>query len=118
MQQQLDHDISNGVNVNENVDGNYDKHYARTIKIFIRNTWKVSSIYVLWIFIHYIASHLYVIYCTPSNIIGFVASPIIVSSPHCTGIRWCITKGADTIIAMWIILGTWIATSLGGYSLR
>tara|TARA_Y100001958_G_C21234255_1_gene560392 strand:+ start:2509 stop:2922 length:414 start_codon:yes stop_codon:yes gene_type:complete len=96
---------------------NPDRDISQMFKPLVKNIWKVSSIYMLWIFIHYIASHLYVSYCTPYNVIGFIASPIIVSTPHCTGIRWCITRGADTITAMWIVLGTWVATSIGGYSL-
>ncbi len=80
-----------------------------------KTLWKVSKIYVLWIFIHYISSHLYVAYCTPYNLFGFIASPIMISTPHCTGIRWCIMRGADTITAMWIVIGTWLATTLGGY---
>ena len=52
---------------------------------------------------------------SPYNLFGFIASPIMISTPHCTGIRLVPScEGADTIIAMWIVIGTWLATTLGG----
>ena len=85
------------------------------IKPVVKSFWRISGIYVIWIFLHYYASHLYVKYCTHYSILGFLLSPFIVSSPHCTGLRWCLIRGADTINTMWIVLGTWTATQLGGF---
>jgi hypothetical protein len=46
------------------------------------------------------------------TIIGFFAAPFIIASPQCVGLRWCINRGADVIITMWIVFGTWIAGHL------
>ena len=104
---------------NQDINGdNIDRHdlymYVYRFKPIIRSIWKISGVYIIWIFIHFFASHLYVKYCTSYTIIGFITAPILISSPHCVGIRWCITHGASTITAMWIVIGTWFATRLGG----
>jgi len=68
----------------------------------------IFGIYLLWICLHYIAPHLYVRFCVPATIIGFIMSPFIATSPHCQAIRWTIHNGGNTITAMWILMGTWI----------
>ena len=68
------------------------------------------AIYAGWISTHYACSHIYIEYCTPKTIKGFIISPFIVATPHCTGLRWCITEGANTINTMWSVIGAWVAT--------
>jgi hypothetical protein len=87
----------------------------RCRKAFI-SIWNLSSVYILWIFIHYIATYVYVYYCTPVTVLGFLAAPFIIATPHCTGLRWCIARGAETISTMWVVLGTWLAAKLGGFT--
>jgi len=82
------------------------------IKPIIIFTINASSIYLLWIILHYIASHLYVKYCVPNSLFGFIISPFMVSTRHCMAIRWIIYHGANSIDTMWIILGTWITSKL------
>jgi len=77
--------------------------------IFIFN---ISSIYFLWIFLHYTSSHLYIKLCVPDTIIGFVLSPFMTATPHCQGLRWIVYNGANMINNMWIILGTWITANI------
>ena len=77
------------------------------IKIFI----KVSGIYLVWIFLHYFASHLYIKLCVPSTIIGFLMSPFMTATPHCQGLRWVVYNAANMINNMWIILGSWICST-------
>ena len=84
----------------------------------IKTLWNIVGIYLIWIVIHYLSAHLYAIYCTPYTIIGFITAPFLVPSPHCTGLRWCITQGASTIATMWIVIGTSVATRLGGYAIQ
>jgi hypothetical protein len=76
----------------------------------IKIVFNVSSIYILWIFLHYIASHSYVKFCTPDTIKGFIISPFLTSSPHCNGLRWVINSGSNVINNMWLLLGTWIGS--------
>jgi hypothetical protein len=73
---------------------------------------KLSLIYIVWIVIHYVASHLYVYFCVPATFIGFLTVPFIVPAPHCQALRWAIYTGGNNIIAMWFLLGAWIAKKI------
>lgn len=87
-------------------------------KPLVKTAWKIVGIYIIWILIHYFASHLYVKYCTHYSIIGFITSPLLIASPHCLGLRWCISQGASTITTMWIVIGTWCTVYLGGFTIN
>jgi hypothetical protein len=80
----------------------------KTIRFII----KVSGIYLLWIVLHYIASHLYVKLCVPNTVIGFIISPFMVATPHCQGLRWIVYNAANIINNMWILMGSWICSIL------
>jgi len=80
----------------------------KSIKIFIN----VSGIYLIWIFLHYLAAHLYVKLCVPRTIIGFLLSPFMTATPHCQGLRWVVYNAANMINNMWIVLGAWICSIL------
>lgn len=76
------------------------------IKNFVQN---VAGVYLLWILVHYISAHLYVHWCVPATILGFIASPFIAPAPHCQALRWGLYNGGNSIIAMWLILGAWLS---------
>jgi hypothetical protein len=69
----------------------------------------VTNLYIMWIILHYIASHLYVYLCVPKNIWGFIISPFMSATPQCQALRWLIYNGANMINNMWIVLGTWLS---------
>jgi hypothetical protein len=69
---------------------------------------KVSSIYLLWIGLHYFSAHLYVKFCVPNTVIGFIMSPFMIMTPHCQGLRWIVYNAASIINNMWILIGAWI----------
>ena len=69
---------------------------------------KIFGLYFVWILFHYIASHLYVHWCVPATIVGFLMSPFLVPAPHCQALRWIIYNGANNINAMWLFLSTWL----------
>jgi hypothetical protein len=69
---------------------------------------KVLGIYILWIFLHYFSSHLYIKFCVPNTLLGFVMSPLMISTPHCQGLRWIVYNAAGVINNMWIFIGGWI----------
>lgn len=71
---------------------------------------KICGIYFLWIILHYFASHLYVKFCVPNTVIGFVMSPFMVTAPHCQGLRWIVFNASSVMNNMWIVLGTWIGS--------
>jgi hypothetical protein len=73
---------------------------------------ELCGIYLVWIVLHYISSHLYVTWCTPLTIGGFLLSPFVVPAPHCQAFRWVIVNGSNSITTMWVTLGTWIAKKI------
>ena len=82
------------------------------LKTIVTNALKCAGIYIAWILIHYLASHLYVKWCTPGDIFGFLLSPLLTISPHCVALRWAVNNGAIIINSMWAILATWISAKL------
>ena len=73
---------------------------------------KIVGIYLTWITLHYLASHLYVYICVPLTWYGFIVSPLMVATPHCQGLRWVLYNAGLTIANMWLVLGTWIVSCL------
>jgi len=69
---------------------------------------KVFGIYFIWICLHYFSAHLYVEYCVPNTLYGFLMSPFIIATPHCQGLRWIVYNAASIINNMWLMIGTWI----------
>jgi hypothetical protein len=74
--------------------------------------YEVTGIYIVWIILHYVASHLYIKFCVPSTPSGFLLSPFMTAAPHCQGLRWIVYNGAGMINHMWIVLGTWVCANL------
>ena len=93
---------------------NFEKFYYiinESFYFFIRAItflFKVSGVYFLWICLHYFSAHLYIKFCVPSNIFGFLMSPFMVSTPHCQGLRWIVYNAASVINNMWILVGAWV----------
>jgi hypothetical protein len=100
---------------------NYDKNksiskhvynFSITIFNFLLKTLsvllKVSGIYLLWICLHYFSAHLYIKFCVPDTIFGFLMSPFMIATPHCQGLRWIVYNAAGIINNMWILIGAWI----------
>ena len=102
----------------ENIVHNSDFILERIYNIFshIQNIIKfifgVSGIYLAWICLHYFASHLYVIFCVPKTVMGFLLSPFMTATPHCQGLRWVVYNAANMINNMWIVCGTWVCSTL------
>jgi len=76
--------------------------------LFPKTVLRIASIYVVWIILHYVASHLYIYWCTPISITGILMSPFLVPAPHCEALRWMIYHGAIKIQGMWILLGGYV----------
>jgi hypothetical protein len=76
---------------------------------FITNSF---GIYLLWIIIHYISIHLYVYFCAPSSVYGFMISPFLASAIHCKALNWAIYNSSTIIDYMWVLLGTWICSKI------
>jgi hypothetical protein len=74
--------------------------------------YNVSSIYLFWIVLHYFSAHLYVYYCVPSGVYGFLISPFLVAAPHCRAIRWIIQSGGAMMDNMWLVFGTWACSRI------
>jgi len=112
-------DESNSETIQEENNSNYNKIIADKIynflitmyKFFIKSLLvilKASGIYLLWICLHYFSAHLYIKFCVPDTIIGFLMSPFMIATPHCQGLRWIVYNAVGIINNMWILIGTWI----------
>ena len=88
----------------------FTEETINTLKQSATYAWQISGVYVIWSFIHFFSAHLYVAVCTPFSLMGFIAAPFIVASPHCYGLRWCIQEGSNALTSMWLVIGTWIVT--------
>lgn len=83
----------------------------KTIFVLLKTTFiflQASGIYLLWICMHYFSAHLYIKFCVPDTIYGFMVSPFMIATPHCQGLRWIVYNAAGIINNMWILIGTWI----------
>ena len=63
--------------------------------------------YGLWIIAHYVAANVYPMMCADLTLKGFLMSPFVVATPHCTALRWVIDSGGNVITSMWVVLGAW-----------
>jgi hypothetical protein len=68
--------------------------------------------YVMWIMLHFVASHVYINVCVPQTLWGFIISPFMSLTPQCQSLRWIIYNGGNVINNMWIVLGTWCCSIL------
>jgi len=87
----------------------FSKEYFIEIAIFICSA---SSMYVLWVFLHFIASHIYIEHCVGKTFIDIIFSVIYTSSPYCQGLSWMIYTGSRQIATMWMVLGTYVSSKL------
>jgi hypothetical protein len=71
-----------------------------------------TKIYVLWIVLHFVASHLYIYVCVPQTLWGFLISPFMSVTPQCQSLRWIIHNGGNVLNNMWVMLGTWVGSLL------
>ena len=69
---------------------------------------RVFGIYGVWILLHYVSANVYVRLCAYPSMIGFVSSPFLAASPHCSALRWSIYNGGNSIASMWVVLGVWL----------
>jgi|TARA_B100001063_G_scaffold167131_3_gene156090 hypothetical protein len=56
--------------------------------------------------VHYLSTHLYANMCTNWSFYGFLSSPIMTSTPVCSGLSWVIYEGSQVVRDMWVVLGT------------
>lgn len=93
---------------------NTDKARAfySSLKDYVAPFLSVFGIYILWICIHYISPRLYISYCVPATIVGFVYSPFLAQSPHCVALRWAISKSGESIYNMFGMLSMWLLTKI------
>jgi hypothetical protein len=84
----------------------------RVVKPYLLAVNGVAGLYILWMILHFVSANLYVYYCAHMSLFGFLMSPVLASAPHCRAIRWVLNSGAQSIDAMWIVLGTWVCSKL------
>ena len=74
--------------------------------------YRATSIYIVWVSIHYGSAHLYANWCAPIGWQGFLYSPFLAASPHCKALQWTIYNGGNTMEYMWATFGLWLLTKL------
>lgn len=70
------------------------------------------GIYLIWVIAHYFAPKLYIYFCVPSTIAGFIMSPFASSMPHCAALRWIINASSESIRSMWVVFGNWLIAAV------
>jgi hypothetical protein len=79
----------------------------RTAKTTVYVICDAAKIYLLWVLLHYVASQLYIPFCSPRSFWGFIITPILAVTPQCKALRWVIHTGGNTMETMWVIFGAW-----------
>ena len=82
--------------------------YLEILAPYISVCKNIFGIYLLWVFVHFISAHLYIRFCTPNTMLGFVMSPFMAAAPHCQALRWSIYNGGNNIVSMWVTIGIWL----------
>jgi hypothetical protein len=67
----------------------------------------IVGIYLLWILLHFMCSHLYARFCAGNTILHVLMSIFVSPMPYCVAMRWVIFKGAKVIEVMWFLIGKW-----------
>ena len=70
------------------------------------------KIYLFWITVHYITSHLYPHLCADLSFYGFITSAVYVMTPHCRALAWLQNTSQMAIQNMWMVLGAWFCAKL------
>ena len=94
---------------NNFVSNKYISSLCSNIMVFIQS---FAMTYLVWISLHYACSHLYVEYCVPKGVIGFLYSPFMTPMPHCVAMRWVVYNGGKVIEVMWFMAGKWAVEKL------
>lgn len=74
------------------------------VKNGLYSCYKIAGIYLLWMIIYYLASHLHAQLCTPYGYYGFLMTPFVSQMPQCYAFRWVIYTGGSYINTFWVIV--------------
>jgi hypothetical protein len=72
-------------------------------------------LFCVWILIHHIVSNLYAELCAPKTLFGLFITPFIVSSPHCSSMRWLINNSIMFIENGWILASIFVCEKIFFY---
>jgi hypothetical protein len=83
------------------------------------NVWINIIIYfILCNVVHHYASKMYIHFCAYSTplfqINSVLMSPIVIISPHCTGLRWLILESSNTVYFQLFTCCSWLITRVRG----
>jgi len=100
---------------NDNLYLSYILKVRNSIVKWMKHLYVVGILYFTWITVHFVSSNLYVYYCTPLTLTGYVQSPFMVLTPHCIALRWLSYKGSEQIASMWSIIGAYLLSVVKEY---
>jgi len=92
--------------------------FMKTVATFVYNSVWINIIvyFILCNIVHHYASKMYVHFCAYSTplfqINSVLMSPIIIISPHCTGLRWLILESSNTVYFQLFSCCSWLITRL------
>lgn len=68
--------------------------------------------FTLWMVLHYISAQLYKSHCAATGVWGFLLSPLMASTPYCSGLVWIMQQSVIKFLAIWALVGSWINYNL------
>jgi len=83
-----------------------------------RTQFVVFGIFIGWVTLSYLAPHLYVYFCAPATLMGYLMSPLYGTALHCVGLRWIILNGNTHIETLLVAFGALIGGIFSGFSQR
>lgn len=88
------------------------RSFYNSVRNYVIPFLSLFGIYIAWVCIHYVSPRLYVSYCVPATITGFIYSTFLAQSPHCIALRWAISKSGESIYNMFGIFSMWLLTKI------
>ena len=73
---------------------------------------KIGGIYLVYCLLHYFIPHVYVYFCVPITIFGFLMSPFMSQAPHCIALRWALNTVGNNIGSMFLLIAAWLTKKL------
>ena len=92
--------------------------FTKTVATYVYNNVWINIIvyFILCNIVHHYASKMYIHFCAYSTplfqINSVLMSPIVIISPHCTGLRWLILESSNTVYFQLFSCCSWFIARL------
>jgi hypothetical protein len=72
----------------------------------MRYSCRIALVYVAWILVHFLSAQFYPKLCAPMSGYGFLITPLLTPTPHCSAMRWMIYQGGVNIGQLWFLFAS------------